>query len=103
MYDIFVFLTIRRQPRSTRTDTPFPYMSLFRSPSVSAGLFHRRDDEALVDHRAAVGPALRDLLGAGVEAHAVHAILVEIAEARPLPAAEAVIGDRKSTRLNSSH
>src|SRR3546814_3303921 len=30
---IFVFLMIRRPPRSTRTDTLFPYTTLFRSPS----------------------------------------------------------------------
>src|SRR3546814_10237233 len=29
---MFVFLMIRRPPRSTRTDTPFPYTTLFRSP-----------------------------------------------------------------------
>src|SRR3546814_13544335 len=28
----FVFLMIRRPPRSTRTDTLFPYTTLFRSP-----------------------------------------------------------------------
>src|SRR3546814_15819852 len=28
---IFVFLMIRRPPRSTRTDTLFPYTTLFRS------------------------------------------------------------------------
>src|SRR3546814_3194375 len=27
---------IRRPPRSTRTDTPFPYTTLFRSPSAAA-------------------------------------------------------------------
>src|SRR3546814_16017333 len=32
MYVLFVFLTIRRPPRSTRTDTLFPYTTLFRSP-----------------------------------------------------------------------
>src|SRR3546814_12973067 len=31
-YDIFFFLMIRRPPRSTRTDTLFPYTTLFRSP-----------------------------------------------------------------------
>src|SRR3546814_4131671 len=29
----FCFLMIRRPPRSTRTDTLFPYTTLFRSPS----------------------------------------------------------------------
>src|SRR3546814_9969558 len=30
----FFFLMIRRPPRSTRTDTLFPYTTLFRSPRV---------------------------------------------------------------------
>src|SRR3546814_13524757 len=30
-YCSFFFLLIRRPPRSTRTDTPFPYTTLFRS------------------------------------------------------------------------
>src|SRR3546814_11631253 len=44
----FFFLMIRRPPRSTRTDTLFPYTTLFRSPPVrldcsrrhSANSFH---------------------------------------------------------------
>src|SRR3546814_11509814 len=31
---VFFFLMIRRPPRSTRTDTLFPYTTLFRSVSV---------------------------------------------------------------------
>src|SRR3546814_16418512 len=31
---IFFFLMIRRPPRSTRTDTLFPYTTLFRSPET---------------------------------------------------------------------
>src|SRR3546814_17462597 len=38
----FCFLMIRRPPRSTRTDTLFPYTTLFRSPAQ----FARRADEA---------------------------------------------------------
>src|SRR3546814_4714088 len=34
MYSFF-FLMIRRPPRSTRTDTLFPYTTLFRSPHAS--------------------------------------------------------------------
>src|SRR3546814_17363163 len=30
---VFLFLLIRRPPRSTRTDTLFPYTTLFRSPA----------------------------------------------------------------------
>src|SRR3546814_11520950 len=33
IYCIFFFLMIRRPPRSTRTDTLFPYTTLFRSQS----------------------------------------------------------------------
>src|SRR3546814_15471217 len=33
---LFFFLMIRRPPRSTRTDTLFPYTTLFRSPSRDA-------------------------------------------------------------------
>src|SRR3546814_4035854 len=32
LFYIFFFLMIRRPPRSTRTDTLFPYTPLFRSP-----------------------------------------------------------------------
>src|SRR3546814_16123690 len=38
---VFLFLMIRRPPRSTRTDTPFPYTTLFRSPSRPAGVVER--------------------------------------------------------------
>src|SRR3546814_12665636 len=34
---MFFFLMIRRPPRSTRTDTPFPYTTLFRSVIAYAG------------------------------------------------------------------
>src|SRR3546814_16274197 len=40
MYYIVYFLMIRRPPRSTRTDTLFPYTTLFRSPAArDAGRF----------------------------------------------------------------
>src|SRR3546814_4780343 len=35
----FFLLMIRRPPRSTRTDTLFPYTTLFRSPDPAAGHF----------------------------------------------------------------
>src|SRR3546814_15301240 len=40
----FFFLMIRRPPRSTRTDTLFPYTTLFRSISVRE-VFQRLDPE----------------------------------------------------------
>src|SRR3546814_17933995 len=41
----FFFLMIRRPPRSTRTDTLFPYTTLFRSPGYYAiiGIVTRRN------------------------------------------------------------
>src|SRR3546814_14975493 len=39
---LFFFLMIRRPPRSTRTDTLFPYTTLFRSRCRGAD--HRRHD-----------------------------------------------------------
>src|SRR3546814_12882531 len=34
LFSVFFFLMIRRPPRSTRTDTLFPYTTLFRSWSI---------------------------------------------------------------------
>src|SRR3546814_17000637 len=36
MYSSLFFLMIRRPPRSTRTDTLFPYTTLFRSPTTAS-------------------------------------------------------------------
>src|SRR5262249_47389689 len=44
------------------------------------------------------GPARSNRLGLGVEAHRVRPMLIEIAEARALPAAEGVIGERYRDR-----
>src|SRR3546814_12746166 len=38
MNAVFFFLMIRRPPRSTRTDTLFPYTTLFRSDEVGVPL-----------------------------------------------------------------
>src|SRR3546814_11674840 len=50
---LFCFLMIRRPPRSTRTDTLFPYTTLFRSPptlGAAAGFDPLRDsDRAYAD------------------------------------------------------
>src|SRR3546814_20421852 len=39
----FFFLMIRRPPRSTRTDTLFPYTTLFRSGNFSFGDYFKAD------------------------------------------------------------
>src|SRR3546814_5040048 len=62
----FFFLMIRRPPRSTRTDTLFPYTTLFRSPRVHR---HREGRALLVAKGHAVGQRARidlHLVGAGV-------------------------------------
>src|SRR3546814_15901310 len=96
---------IRRPPRSTRTDTLFPYTTLFRAHLHRLAL-------ALVGKRAAA-TRLEGLgrLGIGLE---IDGIVVDQAEhqapavqsgaAEHAADADAAQGrDRKSTRLNSSH
>src|SRR6516164_957051 len=64
---------------------------------------HRRDNElgAFLD---AGRPARGHRLGLGVEAHRVRAVLVKIAEARALPPAEGVVGERHGDReIHSDH
>src|SRR3546814_4243735 len=50
MYLVLFFLMIRRPPRSTRTDTLFPYTTLFRSKHRAIDIFdHRMDDRLRVN------------------------------------------------------
>src|SRR3546814_12587729 len=91
---IFVFLMILRPPRSTRTDTLFPYTTLFRSEGArDAG-----DDG--FERDAACGVPLR------IEEDFDVADIVRI-RTREVGGGQVVkilFGiDRKSTRLNSSH
>src|SRR3546814_17134734 len=80
----FFFLMTRRPPRSTRTDTLFPYTTLFRSPRAQPHLPQRLLDPA---------PALGGVHAAVAQRHVA---VVEQVEVRDQV-------DRKSTRLNSSH
>src|SRR3546814_20210178 len=94
--DFLVFLMIRRPPRSTRTDTLFPYTTLFRSvllrkraggarqtggPRGTPGLSRRAVQRSASDLRAVFRSRPR---GGGRQRAPDQA-------------------DRKSTRLNSSH
>src|SRR3546814_16396686 len=87
------FLSIRRPPRSTRTDTLFPYTTLFRSEAgeETAGIA----GEGAVLKTYALDVSDQDAVNAAVEA-------VE-ADLGPIWALVNNAGDRKSTRLNSSH
>src|SRR3546814_8000378 len=61
---------IRRPPRSTRTDTLFPYPTLFRSDEALAGL------EGNVRHRAGCGIDLVDCsIGEGKDLYGIHEAL----------------------------
>src|SRR3546814_18337178 len=83
----FFFLMIRRPPRSTRTDTLFPYTTLFRSdmrrPALRLHAVHDRGCDERVQLVEAVECENRDLHWN--LRHGIGRL------------------DRKSTRLNSSH
>src|SRR3546814_14200879 len=99
---------IRRPPTSTRTDTLFPYTTLFRSPDcrepraqqrASAGGGHRQGREMqvedvvrIVDEASEVLQFNRALLQGAIE-NITQGISV----------VDQSLRDRKSTRLNSSH
>src|SRR3546814_17007860 len=97
----FFFLMIRRPPRSTRTDTLFPYTTLFRSGQHGAA----------AAGAVAAGAAVTDLeprrrhaaVGIGQSEHGVgrSEIDADRGDHRWISLGGGV--DRKSTRLNSSH
>src|SRR3546814_19055154 len=94
---LLFFLMIRLPPRSTRTDTLFPYTTLFRSLAVLGLDVGHRVGAALVadQQRVELGEVAR-ALRLGADAH-------EATVGRVGPAGGDALGDRKSTRLNSSH
>src|SRR3546814_14557919 len=105
---------IRRPPRSTRTDTLFPYTTLFRSgmagglePQLArGGAIEQPGFEHAVsdDHGRRDGQSL-PIIGTRAQAAGAVRIVGDVDAAREHPAAEAIEqeADRKSTRLNSSH
>src|SRR3546814_9127521 len=96
---------IRRPPRSTRTDTLFPYTTLFRSEGLSVDWILETHLHA--DHLTAA-PYLKAKLGGrtaiGARIDIVQGVFKKIfnAEASFAPDGRQ-FEDRKSTRLNSSH
>src|SRR3712207_8633621 len=88
---------IRRPPRSTL----FPYTTLFRShhEGVGPGVLAQRDGvevDAPVDLQRDVAPGRVDGLAGGPD-------LAQLVVHERLAAEAGLDGDRKSTRLNSSH
>src|SRR3546814_13090151 len=90
------FLMIRRPPRSTRTDTLFPYTTLFRSSQYLRTRRHRgRSDKPDASVR---GPSDRDLPASGVE-RGGHRRLDGVAARSALPPAEGVAAPGCPQRL----
>src|SRR3546814_15710961 len=88
----FFLLMIRRPPRSTRTDTLFPYTTLFRSDHDDYALIGRARDGA--DERGA---------GRSTAQRKVDDLCAVLDSDVDCRRNVGVIIDRKSTRLNSSH
>src|SRR3546814_17462236 len=96
---------IRLPPRSTRTDTLFPYTTLFRSRAFA----DRIGAAAFFPRRALIDPGEAEHVRAG--AFHVAQVIGVIDHPRQIGVLEidaqrkAVLApeDRKSTRLNSSH
>src|SRR3546814_8168116 len=125
---LLFFLMIRRPPRSTRTDTLFPYTTLFRSDACCA-IVIRQLDFTLMSLMHADDAGLGKASGRPARAAAQHHVhrRHEVLATGRIGATSAVIehtvgrenaahqfgicgidtaqvaGDRKSTRLNSSH
>src|SRR3546814_20322659 len=87
------FLRVRRPPRSTRTDTLFPYTALFRSAASN------RRFASICASVGSSAPArsLRPPEGAGSQRIVTRGARHAIVQSRRN------CSDRKSTRLNSSH
>src|SRR5258708_29379607 len=81
----------RKNESESQQATPYRRARMGYGRFHFARSLHRRNDEfgAFLGAR---GPARRHRLGLGVKAHRVGPVLVEVAEARALPAAEGVIG-----------
>src|SRR3546814_3021428 len=121
----FFFLMIRRPPRSTRTDTLFPYTTLFRSTLLRSQIAQSRamlaEQKVAAEKAQAEANRVEGLDNKGVlsqEAIEQRRLAANSANAA-VAAAQAQLNDllvrqrrlviraprsdRKSTRLNSSH
>src|SRR3546814_11494745 len=96
---------IRRPPRSTRSDTLFPYTTLFRSDFSAAALFLRLDRPGLVGEDSGHLRPHRDILaqlgridlverivGGVVQVEIARAILLQIDDRRLLVAPTVDVG-----------
>src|SRR3546814_15525892 len=99
MYFVFFFfLMLRRHPRSTRTDTLFPYTTLFRS---QAGAGPKPRPQRL--HRLLVAAMEKNWLARGFGQRLARRRKRLVEEGAEHGKEHQGKEDRKSTRLNSSH
>src|SRR3546814_19730171 len=104
MLCLFFFLMIRRPPRSTRTDTLFPYTALFRSVRAFAVVVVQHLAVQALDAFVGVDAAGGlDGLHRAFDVAALARVAAFVIAAQPVENAQAGRKDRKSTRLNSSH
>src|SRR3546814_4141463 len=115
MLSLFFFLMIRRPPRSTRTDTLFPYTTLFRSDQAFHDLVAdgkgriQRCHRLLEDHRQPV--AAQVALGVLVERQQVGALEADTARSEEhtselqslMRISYAVFCLKQKTRTNSQY
>src|SRR3546814_19745929 len=94
----FFFLMIRRPPRSTRTDTLFPYTTLFRSVCRCALASSVGDRRCLGSAELGLKAAVAFIFSRFTPFYAGR-VQPTGCKVRP----RSMIEDRKSTRLNSSH
>src|SRR3546814_14772998 len=107
VFCFFFFLMVRRPPRSTRTDTLFPYTTLFRSEPPRDGAALRLGHPRVAARRRRV-PHLRPRRSRrGRQMVRLRLSRSRTPSAPPLHHRhqEGAINakDRESTRLNSSH
>src|SRR3546814_20605109 len=89
-FSLFYFLMLRRPPRSTRTDTLFPYTTLFRSIVSFTGV------------RSGSLPSLIAAMSTTSRSGEDEILVNDKPDRRAWPDRDRRL-DRKSTRLNSSH
>src|SRR3546814_17405479 len=101
----FFFLMIRRPPRSTRTDTLFPYTTLFRSNAkMATAVVQKLIDSFVEENMAGDRHETRQTLEFLDAQLAEREKQLRAAEQKRLDFEQQYLGqDRKSTRLNSSH
>src|SRR3546814_15886626 len=98
----FFLLIIRRPPRSTRTDTLFPYTTLFRSAG-GAGVRGGRRSHGGSGMTVLNGRKIFVVEDEPLILMALEDMLEDMGCALAGSASNLALGDRKSTRLNYSH